>query len=333
MYEYDPNRSVARQTLARLRREGRAQAPDAGQDEAEPWLLTFVDLFTLLLAFFVMLVAFATFEPERRSRYTELAQEPPKQVLEQGTVAWKGQGEDTGLIPMPEPAGNLIPPVLPEPMPEPPRGQGARGDGGPVARAPPGGVDSPLLPGGPGDPLGVLPEGERLPPAPTPQDVPPVPRTDLVENRIAPLAASLRSALRDLGLEGTVQVLEGQDGVRLRIGERVLFASGSARLSDEGLGVIELIAPLLQRVPGEVWIEGHTDDRPIATLRFPSNWELSASRASAVLRRLMDAGVDGARLVAVGHADTRPVETGVDDVARSANRRVELVLRPPAEQG
>jgi chemotaxis protein MotB len=111
--------------------------------------------------------------------------------------------------------------------------------------------------------------------------------------------------------------------------DAVLFASGEATLRDDGAGLIGRLAAVLAKDTGAVEVIGHTDRRPIATARFPSNWELSSARASAVVRGLIDAGLIPARLSAVGRADTEPLAVERTDAGRARNRRVEIRLRIP----
>jgi chemotaxis protein MotB len=103
----------------------------------------------------------------------------------------------------------------------------------------------------------------------------------------------------------------------------VLFDSGSSSLRGDGPAIVDRLAAALG-AEGQVVVEGHTDDVPVAPPS--SNWELSAMRATAVLRRLVDAGVAPARLTAVGRADTVPLADNGTPEGRARNRRVELVL-------
>ena len=108
----------------------------------------------------------------------------------------------------------------------------------------------------------------------------------------------------------------------------MLFTPGSATLQAAGATIITPIARSLKALPNPVRVEGHTDSTPISTAEFPSNWELSGDRASAVVRSMIAAGVPAGRLQATGFADTKPVGDNGSAAGRSMNRRVEiLVLR------
>ncbi|MDR5898707.1 OmpA family protein [Halomonas vilamensis] len=126
-----------------------------------------------------------------------------------------------------------------------------------------------------------------------------------------------------------VNVEQGREGITLRIDDSLLFASGAAQLTSQGRGVIDSLVEVLESFDGQISIEGHTDNIPISTVRFPSNWELSAARAIAVLRHLQDEGLNASRMRAVGYADTQPMESNDTPEGRAANRRVELLLRQP----
>ncbi|MGP8289854.1 OmpA/MotB family protein [Vreelandella zhanjiangensis] len=147
---------------------------------------------------------------------------------------------------------------------------------------------------------------------------------------IYPQHSGLQPKMAALNIPG-VSVSQGQGGVTLRIDDNLLFPSGEAVLTAQGQGVIESLIEALAIFDGQISVEGHTDNLPIATPRFPSNWELSAGRAIAVMRHLERQGVAISRMRAVGYADTQPMESNATPAGRAANRRVELLLRQPSE--
>jgi chemotaxis protein MotB len=110
--------------------------------------------------------------------------------------------------------------------------------------------------------------------------------------------------------------------------DQVLFDTGEARLKSRALPLLDRIAGLLAGggVVNPVRVEGNTDDVPIATPEFPSNWELSTARADAVLQVLLAGGVSPARLSVAGYADQRPLAANGTAAGRARNRRVELVV-------
>ena len=113
--------------------------------------------------------------------------------------------------------------------------------------------------------------------------------------------------------------------------EREYFDSGSAKLKPEGVKKLKQLSADLKAKAGtdmDIRIEGHTDDRPIHTAQFPSNWELSSARANAVVRSLHDDGINGEQLLGVGYGDSRPAAPNTSAESRAKNRRVEIVLAP-----
>ena len=124
------------------------------------------------------------------------------------------------------------------------------------------------------------------------------------------------------------QVTVTREGLWLEVNIRsdVLFASGSAALSTPARDAIDQLATVLRELPNELRIEGHTDNQPIASALFPSNWELSGARAASVIRLLEGRGVDPRRMAAIGFGDKRPVADNATPAGRSTNRRVMLVI-------
>jgi len=106
-----------------------------------------------------------------------------------------------------------------------------------------------------------------------------------------------------------------------------LFASGSARLEAEVEPVILRVAEALERVPGSILVTGHTDDVPIRSARFPSNWELSTERAASVVKLMARKLQEPARLRAEGLADSAPLAPNDSAANRARNRRVSIILR------
>lgn len=132
-----------------------------------------------------------------------------------------------------------------------------------------------------------------------------------------------------------VKIVEKVNGdIVITIPDQVLFNSGEAAVRTEALRFLEGLGAAILELDRHTRVEGHTDDVPIRTAQFPSNWELSAARAVMVVRVLSELyGVPAGHLAAVGHADTRPVTANSDAEQRAKNRRVEVVIleqAPPA---
>lgn len=140
------------------------------------------------------------------------------------------------------------------------------------------------------------------------------------------LASSLSAEIK----AGRVQVSELQGKLTVRMAEKVLFPTGSATISKDGQGTLKAVAAGLQAVKGRIIrVEGHTDDVPIHNERFPSNWELSAGRAIAVVRFLQAQGIEPARLGAAGYAEFQPIAPNDTPEGRAQNRRIEISLALP----
>lgn len=153
---------------------------------------------------------------------------------------------------------------------------------------------------------------------PLPEPAPlPAPEPRLAEF----LAKEIREGLVAVRDEGgkSVVTLKG-DG---------LFAPGSASISKDFIPVLARIANALNSVPGKVSIVGHTDDQPIRTVRFPSNWHLSKERASSVMQILSEQGTLASRMSAEGRGDTEPIVSNATPEGRTRNRRVEIKLYVP----
>jgi chemotaxis protein MotB len=140
------------------------------------------------------------------------------------------------------------------------------------------------------------------------------------------LAILIREILHDSMASGRIGVIDGPEGVIIRLNDTAYFPSGSATLRADHLKDLEAMAKVILRLPNHVRIEGHTDPRPIQTAIYPSNWELSAARAASMLRFLSSAGVPEERLAIVGYADRRPIVSNATEAGRQKNRRVDVVL-------
>lgn len=247
-------------------RFSRWHVPETVEADGESWLLSYLDLITLLLAMLVVMLAVSRMHGQA---YTPPGQEQPVALV--GTLGKSGlplyDGEysefETANIP-----ASWAAPVTPEIH----------------------GSDQ------------ILAAAEMPAPLPTVDSL----------------------GLGDLGK--TVDVIINEKSVSFRISNELLFPSGQATLSPAGLDVIKRLAGVLNKNAHPVSVEGHSDPVPIQTKLFPSNWELSASRATSVLRELVRDGVDGGRLRAVGYAETRPIESNETLAGRAANRRVELIM-------
>ncbi len=146
------------------------------------------------------------------------------------------------------------------------------------------------------------------------------------EPAMPPVGERLLDVLSREIARGRVEVLTAADDVVLSLPEAASFASGSADLNDEARDVLARLSRVLDGSQQVLRVEGHTDDVPIKSPRYSSNWELSTARASAVVAFLIDQGVEPVRLAAAGYGQFHPRLPNDSDAARTVNRRVDVVL-------
>ncbi|MDP1826890.1 MAG: OmpA family protein [Archangium sp.] len=128
-----------------------------------------------------------------------------------------------------------------------------------------------------------------------------------------------------------VKIVEGRMVVVLATD--ILFASGSASLSKDGKAAIAEVGQVLASIPKRSFqVEGHTDNVPIGTAQYPSNWELAAARAITVLKSMVEAGLPAERISAASFAETRPVASNDSKETKAQNRRIEIIIVPDLSQ-
>ena len=156
-----------------------------------------------------------------------------------------------------------------------------------------------------------------------------------------PIMVSTLRELRDtvgqipvpLDSSGHVEVGASREGIVISLAGNLLFDSGTSDLKPQGLVLLDTLAERLKTMSNEIRIEGHTDNIPIATPLYPSNWELSSSRAITVGRYLSEHdGIAPTRLVAAGYGEFRPIASNDTREGRARNRRVDLVVLFPRLQ-
>lgn len=149
----------------------------------------------------------------------------------------------------------------------------------------------------------------------------------LIQEQLAEQFAELQDALQEQIEEGQISVEREESKIIIRIQEKGSFASGSARLDPGFDAVMARISDVLATKPGKILVAGHTDNIPISTGRFRSNWELSSARAVTVLHSLLrNRAIEDGRVTVQGFADTKPLEPNDTPQGRAKNRRVELVI-------
>ena len=232
------------------------------EEGGSTWIVTFADMMTLILVFFILLYTLADFEDEA---YKELVESV--QVID-------GDGNQISVIDFATRKGRN-----PEPLKA---------------------IE---------DMLGM-----------NPSHVP-------VENLKPALVAEMESMIDNTDLADSVELAYNGDQINLQIDGRYLFESGQSELKDRARFIFANLAQMFRDYADyKIAIRGHTDDQGIQTARFPSNWELSAVRATTVLRYFIRQGIDPRRMTATGYADYLPLVENNSSENRARNRRVEFVL-------
>jgi chemotaxis protein MotB len=194
-----------------------------------------------------------------------------------------------------------------------------------------------ILPGG----KGTTQAGgaEQTPKRPSPE--PPIPAIRPIESLSANakqqikaedeafrrLKAQIDSYAKEHGLQDQIETIVTQRGLVIRVlTDQLLFDSGLAHVKPPGKELIAKVGRLLGTDTHSISVEGHTDSVPIKTSQYPSNWELSTARSSAVVRELVGDGVVERRFEAAGYSDLYPIDSNLTNKGRARNRRVEIVL-------
>jgi chemotaxis protein MotB len=227
---------------------GRKSKHEGEHENAERWLLTYADLITLLLAFFIVMYSMSKVDAKKFGAMSEALQ-----------TILKGKGAS----------------IL---------------SGEAMLKAEKGG--------------GAMKIGDLK----------------LLQNKIKKMA-------KDMGLEGKIDAEMDERGLVIRISESAFFDLGSADLKDQAIKVLDVIAGLLAEIPNHIQIEGHTDNLPIKTEKFPSNWELSVNRSTICVRYLIEKhNFPPERISALGYGEYRPIAGNNTGEGRSKNRRVDIVV-------
>jgi len=137
----------------------------------------------------------------------------------------------------------------------------------------------------------------------------------------------LQQYIEQEGLQGQLTLITEERGLVVSMADTVLFPRASATLTPEARSLLRQVGQALARLPNYLRVEGHTDNLPISTPAFPSNWELSTARATNVVQVLVrDAGISPARLSATGYGEYRPVAPNNSEADMARNRRVDIVV-------
>ena len=149
---------------------------------------------------------------------------------------------------------------------------------------------------------------------------------DLSDNRYN-LMSTLNELIEEYNYSNNIRLIENERGITISIMDNILFESGNAELSVASRPILEKMAQLLKTLPNDIRIEGHTDNIPIGTEEFPSNWHLSIARATNTAYFLMnDLGLNQERVSVVGNSEFKPIADNNSPESRALNRRVDIVI-------
>jgi chemotaxis protein MotB len=180
------------------------------------------------------------------------------------------------------------------------------------------------------DAVGILPGGVKFDQGPT---VLPG-SADIVNSsdKLAQIFSELEDLNEQLKRENDITLAYSSKGLVMRLSDRALFEVGVAAISPQAIPLLQKVGDIIARTHFEVRIEGHSDDLPIKTAQFPSNWELSTARAVNVLRYFLETtGISSRRLSAVGFGEFQPIVPNDSMEHRSQNRRVEIIFLNSAQ--
>lgn len=266
----------------------------------EAWAIPYGDLITLLLAFFVVMYAISSINEGKFRVLSDSLQ-----------AAFRGTPKSLQPVQM---------------------GQKTRGSGADIAMTI---VKQSMIEGQPREMLEAIHVDDSgdagAGPAPYPGagqtgHAQPLPGDHPIAQQLAKVADELEKALQSLVEAELVAVRRHEFWLEVEVKTDILFASGEANLSDKAIPALDALAATLSKYPNPVRVEGHTDNRPINTRYYPSNWELSAARAASVVHRFARSGMNPDRLSVIGFGEYRPAKPNDTVAGRVANRRVVIVI-------
>lgn len=267
---------------------------EESSDSHERWLVSYADFITLMFAFFVVMYAISSVNDGKykvlsHSLINAFNNEPSTKTI---TPLTTDTSESVPIIMRPEHIGFEVNPST-----------------------------SPYIP--------------ELPPIIIQEPVPTSAHIDSDKKRIArierqkkmrTMAQDLIQALSPLVQDGRVRITQSIQGITVEINASVLFSPGQAILAENSKLTLRAVAQVIKDQEHEIHVEGHTDNSPINTAQFPSNWELSTARSSSVIRLFIENGVAPHRLTALGYGEYRSVQSNETLDGRKRNRRVAIMI-------
>lgn len=274
-------------------------------EEEDLWPVSMADMMTLLLCFFLLIVAVSHVDLHRYERVAD--------SMQKAMVTEKPAPRQQSAQAPPATVRTAPPKPVPAPTPPPPEPPGVRSK------------------------VSHMTLTSETPPYEPPKPKEPTPQPQ--SERTGPTKKSLDDIRKELAgkldiKSGAVEVVPRENGVELNLRGAAFFDLASAEIKPGGLPLLREIATTLAGTPYKVTVEGHTDNLPIESWLYPSNWELSSARASRVARFLIDNGVPRDHMRVEGLADTMPVAPNADAAGhpipenQAKNRRVVILVSP-----
>ncbi|MCB1694805.1 MAG: flagellar motor protein MotD [Pseudomonadales bacterium] len=263
----------------------------------ERWLVSYADFITLLFAFFVVMYSISSVNEDKY------------RVLSDSMVtAFSDPRSPAKTVPV----GNLV------------------GTSSPLVGQMLGAVDRPSV---------ILATLKENPGKQAEKETPPEPKDqnfsaevlDLAEAEVNTIADDVEHSMESLIDDGIIDVKRNKFWLEVEIKSSLLFPSGSSALIPESVPLLTKLSDSFVGLPNRLHIEGFTDNEPINTAVFPSNWELSSARAAAVVRLFERNGVEPARLASIGYSEFHPISDNDTEEGRAKNRRVVIVVMASLE--
>lgn len=265
------------------------------EDNQDRWLVSYADFITLLFAFFVVMYSISSVNVDKYRVLSDAmvsAFRQPQQA--QPPLPVEQLAAADWLFPATAELDDSQPAALPPLRPVEPE---------PLA-----------------EPVTLSPEDARMQQA-----------LAAAEQEVDAIASDVEQGMDELIDQGIVDVKRNKFWLEVEIKSSLLFGSGSSALIPASVPILVELATAFASLPNRIHVEGFTDDQPISTPRFPSNWELSAARAAAVVRLFESNGVSPQRLASIGYGEYHPISDNGDAQGRAANRRVVVVVMASLE--
>ncbi len=159
-----------------------------------------------------------------------------------------------------------------------------------------------------------------------------VKKLEMEQQNLQHMQKDIQQYISENGLQDVVSVQYKDGQLNLNLGDAVLFERGQAALKPQALNVLGKLGNLFRKGDSKIVVEGHTDNIPIQSTVFPSNWELSSARASSVVRYMESLGISSSRFTIIGYNQFKPIAPNTSEANRVKNRRVKITLKPDVDR-